>query len=104
VGAFEALEAEARRRGVLPRLIAAARAKVLELRIRREEAHLEPLKAERERAYAVVEEAQANARKAQGERVAALHRWHEAHGAIGDHEQRMKLATRQLAELRGEGR
>ena len=102
-GAFEELEAQERRRGVLPRLIAAARAKVVELRIRREEAELEPLKAERERAYAVLEEAQANARKAEEERVAAFHRWHEAHGAIGDHEQRMKLANRELGELR-EGR
>ena len=102
-GAFEELEAQERRRGVLPRLIAAARAEVVELRIRREEAHFERLRAEREAAYAVVGEARANAGRPEGERVAALHRWHEAHGAIGDHEQRIKRATRELAELR-EGR
>ena len=103
-GAFEELEAQARRRGVRPRLISAARAKVVELRIRREEALLGPLKAERERAHAAIEEAQAEARRAEEGRRAALARWGVAHAAVGAREERIKRATRELAELRGEGR
>ena len=103
-GAFEELEAQARRRGVLPRLISAARAKLVELRIRRKEALLGPLKAERERAHAAIEEAQANVRRAEEERGAALARCGVAHATVQDREQRIKRANRERAELRGEGR
>ena len=103
-GAFEELEAQERRRGVLPRLIAAARAKLLELRVRREEAELEPLKAERNRAYAAMEEAQEKARLAEEERRGALTRWGVAHADVQGREGRIKRATRELDELRGEGR
>jgi colicin import membrane protein len=102
-GAFEELEARERRRGVLPRLIAAARAKLVELRIRREEAELGPLKAERESAYAAMEEAKAEARRAEEKRQAALARWGFAHERVHGREQRVERATRELAELR-EGR
>ena len=102
-GAFEELEAQERRRGVLPRLIAAARAKLLELQVRREEALLEPLKAERERAHAAMEEAKEKARLAEEERRGALARWGVAHADVQDREQRIKRATRELASLR-EGR
>ncbi len=99
-GALDELAAQEHRRAYLPRLINAARAKLVELRIRREQALLGPLRVEQEAAYAVVVEATAKAREAEEERVAALHRWREAHGEIEDREQRIKRANRELAELR----
>jgi chromosome segregation ATPase len=102
-GALEELEAQASRRGVLPRIIGAAREKLLDLRVRREEALLAPLKAERARAHAALEEAQAEARRAEEARGAAVGRWSVAHANVQGRERRVERATRELAELR-EGR
>ncbi len=99
-GAVEDLENRARRGGVIPRLITAAKVKLLELRAERERLELEPLKAERVRAHDECQEAQAKAREAEQERIATFSRWNSAHAAIQDGERRIRLAEREIREIR----
>ena len=90
------------RRGVLPRLIAAAKIKRLELEKQRTERELEPLYTEREDAHRKLERAQAKKLKAEEEMLEARAAWSQPHVLIDKRERRLKDLDRQIAELRGE--
>jgi hypothetical protein len=62
------LETRERRRGILPRLLTAAKIKRLELQRERWEQEIEPLKVERDEAYERLEAAEAKLTEAQRER------------------------------------
>jgi chromosome segregation ATPase len=64
-GAMKDLEGRERRRGILPRLIAAAKIRRLEIRRERQEAEIGPLREAREEARTRLEEAQAKRQEAQ---------------------------------------
>jgi hypothetical protein len=90
------------RRGILPRLLKAARIKRLELRKRQYELQAEPLYAERVENYRKLERAIEKDRKAKEEREAALGAWNITHSALQGVERRIKDTERELSELRGE--
>jgi hypothetical protein len=90
------------RRGVLPRLIAAAKIKRLELEKQRTERELEPLYTEREDAHRKLERAQAKKLKAEEEMLEARAAWSYPHGLIEKRERRLKDLDRQIAVLQGD--
>jgi hypothetical protein len=90
------------RRGVLPRLITAAKIKRLELRRAKLERETEALEAERAERHRVLEEAQVAEERAKERRLEAFNAWTFAHGAVitkQDHARRLK---RELRELQGD--
>ena len=102
IQAGEDLDKRERRRGVLPRLITAAKIKRLELRRERYERETEPLQAQREEAYARLEEAKTKRLDAIDEENAALYQYSDAFQQVQGQEKRLKAVDRELAELRGE--
>ncbi len=86
------------RRGILPRLLQAARIKRLELRKRQYELEVEPLYAEREERHRKLERAKEKERKAKEEQEAALGAWNLTHSAIQGLEHRIKDVQRQIRE------
>ena len=99
-GADELLRKE-QRRGVLPRLIMAARVRRLELLRRRTESELEPLYTQRAAAYEKLERATAKKIEAQEEELEARTAYSHPHTLIEKRERRLKDLDRQLGELRG---
>ena len=97
----EELSRKEQRRGILPRLLQAARVRRLELRKRQYELEAQPLYAEREERYRKLEKAKDKERKAREEREAALGAWNFTHGAIQGLEHRIKDLDRQIREERG---
>ena len=98
------LEARERRRGILPRLITAAKIKRLELQRERWEQEIEPLKVERDKAYERFEAAEAKLAETQRERNLALGAWGHARGLIQSREDRIRAMKRELRELQEGGR
>ncbi len=94
------LAAKEQRRSILPRLIAAAKAKRLELEIAGLEAKARALGAEREENYHRLEKATDKARRAEEEREAARGAWATALGTSQDLERRIRQRKRELRELR----
>lgn len=88
------------RRGILPRLLKAARIKRLELRKRQYELEAEPLRAECEENYHKLERATEKERKAKEEREAALGAWNFTLSTVRGLERRIKDTERQIREER----
>lgn len=103
IQAGEDLEKRERRRGILPRLIVAAKVKRLELRRERYERETEPLRAQRREAHARLEEAKTKRLDAIDEENKALYEYSDAFQRVQGQEKRLKAVDRELAELRGEG-
>ena len=99
---LEELEAKERRRGIVPRLLAAARIKHAELRIASYERQAEPLRAECEKAYEKVERTRARVIRAQEEEQEARAEWGAARTAVGALEQRIKSVHNEIRQLKGE--
>ncbi len=99
----EDLARKEQRRGILPRLLQAARVQRLELLKRQYEQQAEPLYAEREQRHAKLEKAKDKERRATEEREAALGAWNITHSAIQSLEGRVKDVQRQIREERGDG-
>jgi septal ring factor EnvC (AmiA/AmiB activator) len=91
------------RRGVLPRLITAAKIKRLEQQKRQTEAELEPLRAQREAAGKKLERLRKKRLEMEEEILGAQAAWSEPNTRIEKRERRLRDLDRQIAELR-EGR
>ncbi|MDP9479060.1 MAG: hypothetical protein M3R38_25840 [Actinomycetota bacterium] len=102
-GAAEDLEKRERRRGILPRLITAARVRRLEVRRERYEAEMEPFLKKREEAYERRQAATAKRLEAVEEENAARADYGDANARVMSREQRIKEANREIRALRGEG-
>ncbi len=98
----EELARKEQRRGILPRLLTAARMKRLELRKMQYELEAEPLEAERAKAHEALERAQAKRFEVEEEIAAARQAWSYPHGRLQSLERRIKDAERELHTLRGE--
>lgn len=97
------LEARERRRGILPRLITAAKIKRLELQREHWQQQIEPLKVERDEAYGRLEAAEAKLIEAQRERNLAQGAWSHARGLIQSREDRIRAINREIRELQEGG-
>lgn len=102
-GAMEDLEARERRRGIVPRLIVAAKVKRLELHKAKWEREMEELAPVRDEAYARMEKAQAARVKAEEKEGLERAAWNRALYGVQGCEDRIKQADREIAELRGRG-
>jgi hypothetical protein len=102
-GALKKLEEAETRRRVLPKVQRAARAKRLQLEIRKHKKHLEPIYDQQAQAWNRLEEArQEKARLTQVE-ADEYNAWHSYHVRIETLERRIREATRALHELEGHG-
>lgn len=104
IQAGEDLDKRERRRGLLPRLIAAARIKKLELQRERYEAEIKPLEVAQREAHEQLEAATAKRLQALEEENAARFEYGDAFSRIQSREQRIKLVDREIRELRGEAK
>ena len=102
IQAGEDLDKRERRRGILPRLIVAAKVKRLELRRERYERETEPLRKQREEAYARLEEAKTKRLQAEDEENAALYQYSDAFQQGQGQEKRLQAIDREIRALRGE--
>ncbi len=102
-GAVEDLEKREIRRGILPRLLDAAKIRRLEIRRERLERESEPLHKLREDAHERLEAATAQRLKAIKEEDAARYEFADALAQTQGQEKRTKAIDRELRELRGEG-
>ncbi len=102
-GATEDLEKRERRRGILPRLLAAAKIRRLEIRRERLERESEPLDKLREDAHERLEAATAKRLEAIREEDAARYEFADALAQTQRQEKRAMAIDRELRELRGEG-
>ncbi len=102
-GAAEDLEKREARRGILPRLIAAAKVRRLQIRQARYEAEMEPFLKKREEAHERLQKATAKRLEAIEEENLARAHYGDAHTRVMSREQRVKEADREIRELRGEG-
>ena len=102
-GAAEDLERREQRRGILPRLIVAAKVKRLELRRERYEREIEPLQKLRAEAHAKLEAVEAKRLQAVEEEEEARCEYGDAYTRIESRERRVKALDREIRELRGEG-
>jgi hypothetical protein len=93
-GAAEELEKRERRRGILPRLIVAAKVKRLELIRERHEAELEPLRQTRDEAHKRLLADQEKRRQAVEEENAARYEYTDAKTRLDAIERRMKALDR----------
>ncbi len=103
IQAGEDLDKRERRRGLLPRLITAARIKRLELKRQRHEAEIEPLQTRREKAHARLEKASAKRQEVIEEENAARYEYGDASSRIASREMHIRAINREIRELRGEG-
>jgi hypothetical protein len=85
---------------VLPRLIAAARVKRLELLKAREERELTPLNEALERTHGAFQEAEENLRVAQNERNLALQNWQVALRDKTRIDERIKRLSHEIDDVR----
>jgi chromosome segregation ATPase len=99
---LEKLEAAERRRGILPRLIAAAQVKRLELERTRYERAMEPLEKQQQTAHEAVESAQAAKHKAEEDLGIARAEYSDAHIRLDGYHRRIKEINREIAELKGD--
>ncbi len=102
-GAVEDLEKRERRRGILPRLLAAAKIRRLEIRRERLERESEPLHELREDAHERLEAATAKRLEAIEKENAARYEFADALAQTQRQEKRAMAIDRELRELRGEG-
>ncbi len=101
-GAAGELEARERRRGILPRLIVAAKVRRLEVRREGYEAELGPLRERREKAHERLEAARAKRLEAAEEENAGRAEYSDAHLRVEGREARIKETDREIRRLRGE--
>jgi hypothetical protein len=102
-GAVEDLEKRERRRGIVPRLITAAKVRRLEIRRERYEAEAVPFRKRREEAHESLEAATAKRLEAvEEENLARADYGGDAHARVTSREQRIKEANREIRALRGE--
>lgn len=102
-GAVDDLEKRERRRGIVPRLITAAKIKRLEIRRERYEAELAPLIERRDKAYAKREAATEKRLKAIEEEGVARGELSDAQMRVRQRERFVKEIDRDLRALKGEG-
>ncbi len=102
-GAVEDLEKREQRRGILPRLLAAAKIRRLEIRRERLERESEPLDKLREDAYEMLQKATAKRLAAIEKENAARYKFADALAQTQRQEKRAEAIDRELRELRGEG-
>ncbi len=101
-GGAEDLERRERRRSIIPRLLAAAKIRRLEIRRERLERESEPLHKLREDAHERLEAATAKRLEAIKEEDAARYEFADALAQTQGQEKRTKAIDRELRELRGE--
>jgi len=101
-GAAKDLEKREVRRGILPRLITAAKAKRLEVRRERYEREAEPLRERLVEAYERLQAATAKRLKAIEAEDAARYEYADLYKQVERRENRAKTTGRELRELRGE--
>lgn len=99
----EDLEKRERRRGILPRLIAAAKVRRLQIRRERYEAELAPLSRARDEAYERLEAARTKRILATEEENAARFPYSDAQARVEGRERRIKEVDREIRELKVEG-
>ena len=102
-GAAEDLEKRERRRGILPRLIVAAKVKRLELRRERYEREAEPLTETRDEAGERLRAATAKRLRAVEEENAARYEYTDSQTRLDAIERRTNEIDREMRALRGEG-
>lgn len=102
-GAAEDLERRERRRGIVPRMITAAKVRRLELQRERHQAEMEPHQKRREEAFEKLEAARAKRWEAVEEENVARYEYGDANARVASREQRIKEANREIRALRGEG-
>ncbi len=102
-GATEDLTRREARRGILPRLVVAAKVKRLQLRRERYEQEAEPFRKACEEAHERLQKATAKRLEAIEEENLARADYGGAHTRVMSREQRVKEANREIRELRGEG-
>lgn len=90
------------RRGILPRLIRAAKVKRLELEVRAREAEAEAIRAKLSPAYEAFQEKEAELSAAKERRDKAHGEWAVTLSALHSAEGRTERAARELAALKGE--
>lgn len=90
------------RRGVLPRLIQAARVKRAELELRDREREAEGIRSNLEPLYGTLQDKEAEMRRAKEERDAAHGEWSLMLSRAQSADDRAKRSRRELEELRGE--
>ena len=101
-GAAEDLERREGRRGILPRLITAAKVRRLQIRRDRHEREAEPLRKLREDAHARLEAATAKRLEATEEENAARFDYSDANFRVESREERAREIEREIRALRGE--
>lgn len=102
-GTAEDLERRERRRGIVPRMITAAKVRRLELQRERYQAEMEPHQKRREEAFEKLEAARAKRWEAVEEENVARYEYGDANARVASREQRIKEANREIRALRGEG-
>ncbi len=100
----EDLDKRERRRGLLPRLITAAKVKRLELRRERYEAQIKPLEERQRAAHEQLEAATAKRLEAVEEENAARFEYGDAFSRIQSREMHIRAITREIRELKGEAK
>jgi chromosome segregation ATPase len=98
----EEIAAKETRRGILPRLIHAAKVKRLEVDLRDRGAEAEAIRAKLEPAYEAFQEMEAEARAAKERAEEAGGEWRKILSAVNSADGRAERTARELAELKGE--
>jgi chromosome segregation ATPase len=101
-GAVQQVEQAELRRGVIPRMLRAARTKRLQLELARLERRLEPIVAEQEQAYERREELGAQIRELQEQHGREQHAWTHAGFRRDTLEREQRNVRKQLRELNGD--
>ena len=100
----EEIARKEQRRGVLPRLIHAAKVKRLELELLRREEEAAPLREKVQATYAAFQEQEDELRKAKEKRDAAHAEWSLTLSALQSADERTRRTKKELRELREGGR
>ena len=100
----EALVRKEQRRGILPRLIHAARVRRLEVEKRSREEEAAKLRGKLEPTYAAFQEEEERLRKAKEARDAARGEWAMTLSAVGSADDRTRRTEQELQELQEAGR
>ena len=98
----EEIARKEQRRGILPRLIHAAKVKRLELEKRRREEEAAPLREKLESTYAAFQAQEERLRKAKERRDAAQAEWGITLSGLQSAEERIRRTEQELHELKGE--
>ena len=100
----EEMARKEQRRGILPRLIHAAKVRRVELAKKRREEEAAPLREKLEATYAAFQEQEDQLRKAKEKRDAAHAEWSLTLSALQSADERTRRTEKELSELREGGR